>query len=108
MELIKQWASTVTAALCGALVIGGLNLHSDVKVLAHDVSAVTVLAQSVDTRETVVESNLSGVEENIKGLRRDIDKVGQQVEEGQKEAAKDRALILQELGKLQGSEDKRK
>jgi hypothetical protein len=103
MDWISKWASTLTVGLASALIIGGLNLHGDVRAMATELASNVVLAQSTEKRETQVEAGLAGVRENLEGLRRDIDKLGDAVKDQAEESAKDRALILQELGRLQGA-----
>lgn len=105
VDAVREWASTVTAALCVALVVGGLTLHSDVQRGAVRLEAVTVLAQATDAREQALERSMSGVDAKLEGLRRDIDRVADAVEQQANDAANDRALILQELGRLQGRTD---
>lgn len=100
---ISKWASTLTVGLVSAMIIGGLNLHGDVRAMATELASNVTLAQSTERRETQVESGLAGVKENLEGLRRDIDKLGDVVKSQSDEAARDRALILQELGRLQGA-----
>lgn len=105
LDGIRKWASTVGAGLAIALVIGGLNLHRDVQLTAMRVEAVTVLAQTTETGRRQLDTAVSGINESLEGLRRDVDKVADAVERQAREADKDRALILQELGRLQGATD---
>ena len=102
---VRKWAATVAAGLAGALVIGGLNLHSDVQVMANDLAANIVLTQATTAKEAALETQQAGVKAEIEGLRRDIDKVGDKVDDQARESAERGALILQELGKLQGKQD---
>ena len=105
LDGVRKWASSVSVALTIALILGGLNLHGDVQKSAMRVEAVTVLAQATDTREQALERSVAGVNAQLEGLRRDIDKVGNALEDNAKQAAQDRSLILQELGRLQGKTD---
>lgn len=104
-ERVKAWASTVTASLAIAIIVGGFNLHGDVQAMSSELAANVVLAQAVDRRANLAESNAASVKTELEGLRRDIDKVGAAVEKQAAEANQDRALILQELGRLQGRSD---
>lgn len=102
VEKVKAWASTVTAPLVVALLIGGLNLHGDVRLQGQRIDALTVLAQATELGKQGLESNAAGVKSELEGLRRDIDKVGKAVEDQARESAKDRSDILQAIGRLEG------
>jgi septal ring factor EnvC (AmiA/AmiB activator) len=103
LEGVRRWAATVAASLAVALVIGGLNLHSDLRLTTARTEAVAVLAQATDQREQTLEKSVAAVDAKLEGLRRDIDRVADSVAEANRNAAEDRARILQELGRLQGN-----
>jgi len=104
-DWFAKWSSSVASVLCCALVLGGLNLHSDVKTMAKDLAANIVLTQTTDRRANLAETQAASVRTEIEGLRRDIDDVKAAVDAQAKEAAEGRAQILQELGRLQGRND---
>lgn len=106
LDGVQKWAATVAASLAVALVVGGLNLHSDVQAAAMRVEAVTVLAQATDNREQSLEKSVAGVDAKLEGLQRDINSLGSRLEGVAKDAQSDRAEILQAIGRLQGAQDR--
>lgn len=102
VSFLREWAATVAAGLCAAMVIGGLSLHSDVQVLANELSSTMVLAQATANTVSNQRESYAAIREEVSGLRRDIDKIAKKLDDVATDNAKDRALILQELGRLQG------
>lgn len=102
LEGIRKWTGSVSAGLALAIVIGGWTMYGDVQSNAIHVEAVTLLAQATETRTQTLERSVAGVDAKLDSLRHDMDKIGDSVDQQAKEASTDRALILQELGRLQG------